>query len=107
VTGELGGGQECAGTFSYDGTIDAGATCTLTSFHGRARGLPRVTSFEGNGLTLFGPARLKDRDGNVVGSENANSVTQYNLDHVGDCNTPPGFTKGTFSSVIVLNQAQG
>jgi hypothetical protein len=107
VTGELAGGPGCSATFTYDGLINAGSTCSLTTFQGRATGLPTVRRFAGNGITLFGPARLYDKDGNVVGSEEAQAVTPYNLAHLKDCDTPQGFTKGSFSSVIVLIQERG
>ena len=51
------------------------------------------------------PALLYDRNDNVVGSEIAQIVTQTNLSHYTDCNTPTGFTGGwpaMFSSVVVL-----
>lgn len=102
VTGELAGGTACHGTFTYVGQIDAGGTCAVNTFRGRATGIPGVTRFEGVGVTVLGPARLYDKKGNVVGSENAQVATPTNAPHFTDCNTLQGFTGGTFSSVIVL-----
>jgi hypothetical protein len=102
ATGQLAGGPGCAGTLTYDGQIDAGGTCSENTFQGRAKGIRGVTRFEGVGAGPLGPARLYDRKGNVVGSENANVTTADNVPHFLDCNTPNGFTGGTFSSVIVL-----
>src|SRR6266850_442294 len=40
VTGDLGGDPACHGTLTYDGQIDAGGTCSFTTFEGKARGIP-------------------------------------------------------------------
>jgi hypothetical protein len=49
-------------------------------------------------------ARLYDGDGNVVGSENAQFLTNSNLT---DCSSPQGLTRVMFSSVIELFPAGG
>lgn len=101
VTGKLGG--DCRGTLTYDGQIDAGSTCELSTFQGAADGIRGVARFEGVGVGPLGPARLYDAAGNVVGSENANVGTAHNGPHLTDCTTAPGgFTGGTFHSLIVL-----
>ena|SRR5947209_3998127 len=100
ATGALGGA--CRGTLTYDGQFDPGASCSVNTFAGRATGLPGIRSFAGVGITVLGPARLYDRDGNVVGSENPELATPENAPHFTDCTTPAGFRGGTFSSVIVL-----
>src|SRR4051794_11502439 len=102
VTGKLAGDPGCSGTFVYTGQIDGGGTCTENTFEGRANGIRGVTRFVGVGATVLGPARLYDKDGNLVGSENAQVATPDNASHLLDCGTPRGFTGGTFSSVIVL-----
>ena len=100
VTGALGGG--CTGTLTYNGQIDAGGTCSVSTFEGKANGIPGVRRFAGVGVNVLGPARLYDKDGNVVGIENAQVATPANAPHFMDCGTPQGFTGGTFSSLIVL-----
>src|SRR5256714_12531581 len=50
VTGELAGGPGCRGTLTYDGQIDAGGTCLVNTFQGRARGIPGVRRFVGVGI---------------------------------------------------------
>jgi hypothetical protein len=102
VTGELGGAPGCSGTFSYSGQIDAGGTCAVNTFRGRAKGLRGVSRFAGVGVTVLGPAQLYDRHGNIVGSETAQFGTVANAPHFNDCSTPQGLTGGNFSSVIVL-----
>jgi len=100
VTGELGGA--CTGTLTYDGQIDASGTCQFTTFEGKAKGIPGVTDFAGIGIGSFGPARLYDKGGNVIASENANINTPENAPHAADCGSPQGFRGGNFSSTIVF-----
>ncbi|HMC52120.1 MAG TPA: hypothetical protein VKI64_05110 [Acidimicrobiales bacterium] len=102
VTGALAGNPGCSGTLTYIGQIDAGGTCSFTTFDGKASGIPGVTSFAGIGIGPFGPARLYDKSGKVVASENADVNTVDNIPHYTDCYTPQGFTGGNFSSVIVF-----
>src|SRR5919202_897142 len=45
ATGRLGG--QCRGTFVFKGVMDAGATCSYITFHGRAYGIPGVARFAG------------------------------------------------------------
>jgi hypothetical protein len=87
---------------TYIGQIDAGGTCSYTPFDGDAHGIPRVTRFAGTGVGPIGPARLYDRDGSLVASENADINTTENAPHFTECNTPKGFTEGNFSSAIVF-----
>ena len=102
ATGVLAGGAGCDGTFTYVGRIDASGTCSASTFEGRANGIPSVTDFAGVGAGPFAPARLYDRNGNIVASETANVNTQQNMPHYLDCDTPGGFTGGDFSSTIVF-----
>jgi hypothetical protein len=102
ATGELGG--ECSGRTTFTGQLDAGATCAFSEFEGSVQGLPGVARFWGKGSLLV-PSLLYDRDGNVVGSENAEIVTETNFPHTTDCSTSEGWTGGwpaMFSSVIEL-----
>ena len=102
ATGTLGGGPRCHGTMTFEGQMDAGATCPFSTFRGRVRGLPGVYRFEGRG-SLFVPSLLFDRRGRVVGVENADIITESNFPHTTDCATPQGFTggwPGMFSSVV-------
>jgi hypothetical protein len=99
ATGSLSGGPRCRGTFKFAGQMNAGSTCALVSFQGVARGLPGVARFAGVSAAGVAPARLYDRRGRVVGSENAQFLTGSD---VSSCNTPAGMTGNRFSSVIVL-----
>jgi hypothetical protein len=84
--------------------MDAGSTCGLVSFEGIAKGLPGVARFAGVSGAGVAPARLYDKAGNVVGSENAQFLTGSS---VMDCNTPAGMTRNNFSSVIELFDSGG
>lgn len=102
ATGELGG--QCSGNMTFVGQLDAGATCAFAEFEGTVKGLSGVARFWGKGSLLV-PSVLYDRAGNVVGSENAQILTETNFQHTADCTTPEGFTGGwpaMFSSVIEL-----
>jgi hypothetical protein len=102
ATGNLAGGAGCSGQFTFVGQMDTGATCAFSSFHGAAKGLPGVRRFAGVAPVGILPARLYDKDGNIVGSENAQVDTLVNAPNFPNCNTPDGFTEGNFSSVIEL-----
>jgi len=102
VTGALGGDPGCTGTLTYVGQVDAGGTCAYNFFDGAADGISGVRSFAGVGVGPLGPARLYDRDGSIVASENADVTTAANFPHFLDCSTPDGFRGGTFHSVIVF-----
>jgi hypothetical protein len=99
ATGVLAGDAGCDGKFTFTGQVDAGSTCGLVSFHGAAKGLPGVVRFAGVSALGLAPARLYDRAGDIVGSENAQFLNNAPFT---DCDTPQGFTEGTFSSVIEL-----
>jgi hypothetical protein len=79
--------------------MDAGTTCGLISFHGVAKGLPGVARFAGVSIGGVAPARLYDRAGHVVGSENAQFLTNAPFS---ECMTPEGLERNNFSSVIEL-----
>jgi hypothetical protein len=102
ATGDLAGDPGCTGQFTFFGQMNTGATCAFSTFQGTASGLPGVRRFAGVGPLGILPARLYDKAGNVVGSENAQVDTVDNAQHFSDCGTPEGFTQGNFSSVIEL-----
>jgi hypothetical protein len=79
--------------------MDAGTSCGFIAFHGVARGIPGVARFAGVSVAGVAPARLYDRAGNVVGSENAQFLTNAPFS---DCMTPAGLERNNFSSVIEL-----
>jgi hypothetical protein len=102
ATGPLGG--ECAGTMTFKGQFDAGASCAFIEYEGAVKGLSGVARFWGKG-GLLAPSVLYDSTGHVVGSETAQIITEANRLHNTDCTTPEGFTggwPGMFSSVIEL-----
>ena len=98
ATGPLGG--QCRGTFVFDGVMDKGATCSDITIHGTARGIPGVARFGGIAVAGVGPAKLYDRHGKVVGSENAQFLADRGV--VAECNSPRGVVRNVFSSVIEL-----
>ena len=99
ATGPLAG--DCSGRLAFDGRLEPGATCSDGVFAGTTKGLPGVVRFEGFDVTGIAPSRLYDRDGNIVGSENAQLLTVDNAPFT-DCGSAEGFTSGNFSSVIEL-----
>jgi len=103
ATGPLAGG--CSGTLTYRGSSATGSTCATGPFEARATGLPGVAGAAGDNLVGVIPALLYDTHGNVVGSENPQVLTsgteEQNLGFA-NCNSPQGFQKGNFSSVIEL-----
>jgi hypothetical protein len=104
ATGTLSGADQiCRGQVKFVGQIDPPASCLLpVSFEGTVQGLPGVARWWGKG-NFDVPSYLYDKDGNLVGTENAQIVTQDNASQFLDCNTPGGFTgPATFSSNIVL-----
>ena len=99
ATGALAG--DCTGRLAFYGVLAPGATCSEGVFAGTAKGLPGVVRFEGFDSVGIAPSRLYDRDGNLVGSENAQLLTVDNAPFT-DCGSAEGFTRGNFSSVIEL-----
>jgi hypothetical protein len=102
ATGVLAGGAGCNGQFTFHGQMDTGATCAFSTFEGSVMGLPGVKRFAGVAPVGILPARLYDKDGNIVGSENAQVDTLANAPNFPNCNTSDGFSEGNFSSVIEL-----
>jgi hypothetical protein len=104
AVGELAGGGDCHGKMTFEGQLDAGATCPFSTFEGRVIGLPGVARFLGRGSLLV-PSLLYDKAGRLVGVENAEILTEANSSHNTDCTTSTGFTggwPGMFSSVVEL-----
>jgi hypothetical protein len=90
----------CSGRMTFFGTLAPGATCSEGTFAGTVKGLPGVVRFEGFDSVGIAPSRLYDKDGNIVGSENAQLLTLDNAPFT-ECGAE-GFTRGNFSSVIAL-----
>lgn len=103
AVGDLAGGAGCMGKLVYDGVFDAGSSCLEATFHVRVKNLPGVERAAGTADNLVpAPALLYDANGNVVGTELAQIVTQDNAPNYTDCTTVEGFTGGSFSSVVEL-----
>jgi hypothetical protein len=98
AVGPLGG--QCSGTMAFDGVMDAGASCGYITFHARVTGVPGVRTVAGTNAAGFSPARLYDGHGNIVGSENANFLSDPSI--VTKCNSTEGVTQNPFSSVVEL-----
>jgi hypothetical protein len=98
AVGRLGGA--CGGRMTFFGTLDPGATCAEGTFAGTVKGLAGVVTFAGVNSGGVVPSRLYDKDGQIVGSENAQLLTLDNAPFT-DCGAE-GFTQGNFSSVIEL-----
>jgi hypothetical protein len=103
ATGPLAG--DCSGTLTYRGYQGTGSTCAFGPFEARVIGLHGVVRAAGDNAIGLVPALLYDRSGKVVGSENPQVLTsgteEQNLGFT-SCNSPEGFKKGNFSSVIEL-----
>ena len=102
ATGPLGGG--CSGTLTFKGS--AGGTCAYGFGEGTAKGLPGVARWTAEVFAGLAPALLYNNRGEVVGSENAQLVSNIagEEDPLIACNTPEGFKRGKFSSVIELTR---
>ena len=112
ATGELTGGGPCTGTMTFRGVAEAGATCTATVFDGKVNGVPGIATFHGAGAAGLVHEFLYDHHGNTVGSDQPNVLTPANAtdpDHpaFSNCNTPEGFTGGTFSASVELYASYG
>ena len=98
VTGELAGGAGCQGKMVFKGVAEPGATCPEFLVDGRVEGVPGVARFWGGAVGGIPYDFLYDREGRIVGSDQAQAFT--NLDHFTDCLRPEGFTAGNFSSIV-------
>src|SRR5205809_1075702 len=102
ATGELGGGEGCTGVHTFRGVADPGTSCLVgMPLHATAMGFPPIAYVEGTiGVVGTAPIVLYDRDGNVVGSEQAQFLTDILNDS--DCNTPEGLTRAYWSDTLEL-----
>ncbi len=107
ATGPLAGGGPCTGAMTFRGIVDAGGTCAALVFEGKVEGLPGVASFYGPGALGLVHEFLYDSRGDIVGADQPQVLTVGNAtdpDHPAftACNTPEGFTGGSFSSTVEL-----
>ena len=84
-----------------------GGTCAETVFDGRVEALPGVATFAGIALAGVVHEFLFDPHGNVVGADQPVLLTVGNLTDprgsaVEACNSPQGFTDGSFASTVEL-----
>ena len=111
ATGPL-GGSGCTGKLTFTGYFEPGHTCAVnTPFHANATGLPPVVRAESQpGIAGSAPVLLYDADGNVVGSEQAQSLTTLaNESDPGylSCGTPQGLTEAVWSDTVELFASKG
>ena len=102
ATGELGGGEGCTGRLTFRGVLDPGTSCLVsTPFLATATGFPPIRYAEGTfGAVGTAPVVMYDADGNVVGSEQSQFLTDVLNDT--DCNTPEGLTRANWSDTLEL-----
>ena len=102
ATGELGGGEGCMGRLTFRGVLDPGTSCLVgMPFLATATGFPPIRYAEGTiGAVGTAPVVMYDADGNVVGSEQAQFLTDVLDDS--DCNTPEGLTRANWSDTLEL-----
>ena len=102
ATGELGGGEGCTGRLTFRGVLEPGMSCLVaTPFRATATGFPPIRYAAGTiGAVGTAPVVMYDADGNVVGSEQAQFLTDL-LDDT-DCNTPEGLTRANWSDTLEL-----
>jgi len=76
-TGELGGDEGCTARLTFRPVVDPGTSCQVgMPFHATATGFPPIKYVEGNlGAVGTNPVILYDDDWNVVGSEQAQFLT--------------------------------
>jgi len=102
ATGELGGGEGCMGRLTFRGVLDPGTSCLVgMPFLATATGFPPIRYAEGTiGAVGTAPVVMYDADGNVVGSEQAQFLTDVLDDSA--CNTPEGLTRANWSDTLEL-----
>jgi len=101
-TGELGGDEGCTARLTFRPVVDPGTSCQVgMPFHATATWFPPIKYVEGNlGAVGTNPVILYDDDWNVVGSEQAQFLTDVLDDS--DCNTPEGLTSANWSDTLEL-----
>jgi hypothetical protein len=92
---------------TFIGTAAAGSTCEVIEFRGRVEGLSGVERFRGPGLFGLVHEFLYDAEGNVVGADQPQVLTNAvyggaKYSHVDDCATEEGFSRSLFSSTVEL-----
>ena len=94
AVGVVEGGGPCHGqTVVFDGQADAGSSCTGgVGFEGRVIGLPGVAWLWGRGALNLVRELDYDKDGNLVGSDQAIIQPPTDDPTFSACNTPQGFT---------------
>lgn len=99
-------GAPCASTVTYKGELVAGSSCLVQQFEGTVEGVPGVTRFYGPGVTPNVAEVLWNGAGKVVGADTPTVANQNLLQQVlADptiCQSPGGYTRGKFSSIISL-----
>jgi len=105
ATGPLAGGGPCTGRMTFRGTIPAGSSCNFIQFEGKVEGLPGVATFAGPGAAGIVHETLFDRDGNVVGSDQPQVLTN-GMDALSQCHLDR-FREGEFSATIELYPSYG
>lgn len=104
ATGDLAGSGPCTGKLTFEGVMLPGATCAAQELEGKVKGLPGVVRFWGRGAVGAVHEFLYDKDGNVVGADQPQALTDVNKGNPGftDCNTPQGITFLNFSAIVEL-----
>jgi hypothetical protein len=107
ATGELAGGEGCTGKLTFRGVLGPGTSCMVEApFRAKAQGLPQVAWAEGSiGIAGTAPVLLYDSDGNVVGSEQAQFLSEafkQSESAFWDCGTPEGLTRANWSDTVEL-----
>ena len=104
ATGPLGGGAGCTGRLTFRGYLDPGTSCAVQSpFHAAVTGLHPIARAEGGpGIAGSAPVRLLDENGNLVGSEQAQFLTDalYQSDALADCGTLEGLRRALWSDTV-------
>lgn len=97
--GPVEGGGPCHGqTVTFAGQADAGSSCGGgVGFEGRVIGLPGVAWLWGRGVGTFVRELDYDKNGSLVGSDQAIATGPKNDPLFTACNTPQGFKTGVFS----------
>src|SRR4051812_47958864 len=99
ATGVVEGGGPCHGqVVTFDGQADAGSSCTGTvAFEGGVIGLPGVASLWGRGVANTVRELDYDKNGTLVGSDQAIIEPPSDDPAFSACNTAQGFKSARFS----------
>jgi hypothetical protein len=104
ATGVVEGGGPCHGqTVTFDGQADAGSSCAGgVSFEGRVIGLPGVAWLWGKAIGTVVRELDYDKNGNLVGSDQAIVQPPKDDPLFLACNSPQGFKTALFSGEFDL-----